>query len=1021
MGAKETVTDILKREIMRAMLERTQGMDSSRMMSAFGASEGVDYDDVEEELNVAYVNRAEVALAMDIFKPKVPKGTELPVIIVIHGGGLFMGDRGMNRPYCRLLAHKGYLVFSLEYRLAPRATIGEQLDDVCAGMDRVGEMMVDYDVDFRRIFLVADSAGAYLGAYVSAMHESEKLQRIIGYKPSRMVYAAVGFICGMFYTNKVLEDQIFGDKRSDDNFRKYMNMEHPEIRDNLPPVFMLTSCGDTFNNYSIKYHEVLKKAGRPSKLVYIGDEELTHIFPIMNPEHPRSLEGTEKMLAYFEEQAKLKHKRRRKDGETAKRLKEVEKRIADGSINNQKVWASLKERICADPMNMSKTAVIDCTRSYTYEEMFAEWERYARVFTGLGIGYESKSRVALAGVISAEPMFALYALNMVGAEVSLFSYPDFLPGGMWKQMIEHEKITDLVVSDIMVTPEVREELEELKENKTLRNVIYVHSLMGGPSVGPAELIFNEYNYQMLRRKAGSVFMNDLFDKYADTEIKYDESKGERTAFITHTSGTTKGTRKPLPFTDMIFNNTLNMVPGGLRSFMEGRDDGKQLRVIQLLDMSSIMGLSGQVHSALAFAETIVYTYFGFMHPKFIRAVDYYNVSILFITGFMVDIWMKRKDIDDIDFSSLKVVGMSGGFITPEKMKEYREFFKAHGYKYDITAAYGMSEAGGSITIAPKDGQDDVLGFAKSDEHEDVRIKDETDGKFYKIEDGPRTGLMYKYADNRPSNELDGVILYEYTEIDGKDYLCTNDLVKVNEDGSFSFAGRADKYFVNNEGKRFDSGIVDQEMAKQSAVDKCAIVPVMEKRIHDTVPVLYVVPKVMDEGVAERIREAFVDVYVKQKKIGADNLPSQFMVVNDIPLNANGKLDIYRITRERIGGDAYNLIPVTEDGKLTDIHTMHIRSVNSMTGGTLPQGMQNNSAYNFFDLMNAGEDDDSFDLSMLFKPWKLIGKFMPELGIDFKKFEMPEIPEDVKKAAFKYGNRLSGLTTGRRSIDHDFED
>lgn len=1020
MSQNEGILNVLSREVMRAMFERVQSMGNSRMMSAFGA-ETTEYDDVEETLNVAYVNRAEVALAMDIFKPKASKGKELPVIVVVHGGGLFMGDRGMNRSYCRLLAHKGYLVFSLEYRLAPKATIGEQLDDVCAGMDRVGRMLVDYDVDFSRVFLVADSAGAYLGAYVTAMHESEKLQNIIGYKPSRMVFAAVGFISGMFYTNKMLEDQIFGDKRSNEKFRKYMNMEHPEIRNNLPPVFMATSCGDIFNNYSIKYHEVLKKSGRESKLVYVGDEDLQHIFPIMRPEHPKSLEVTDKMLAFFEEKAEQRRKRRTRSSETAKRVKELEKRIADGSINDQKVWSNLKERITADPSNLGKTAVIDCTREYTYKQMLEEWDRYAGAFTGLSIGADSSSRVALAGVITAEPLFALYALNMVGAEVSLFSYPDFLPGGMWHEMIEKEKITDIVISDIMVTPEVWEELKHLKNEGRLRNIILMHSKMGGPSVGPAEMVFNEYNYHMLKGKYGIVFMDELLEKYKDTEIKYDGSRGERIAFITHTSGTTKGTRKMLPFTDKIFNNTLNMIPKGHRTFISGPDDGKQLRTIQLLDMSSIMALSAQVHTVLANADTLVYTYFGFMHPKFIRAIDYYNISVLFITGFMVDKWINRPDIEDIDFSSLKVVGMAGGFITPEKMEEYRAFFRSHGYKYDITAGYGMSEAGGRVTFAPEGSKDDILGFADKDETEDLYIKDENDGKFYRLEDGTRTGLLNKYSDTRPKNELDGEIIFEYTTIDGKDYLCTNDLIRVNEDGSLSFAGRADKYFVNNEGRKFDSGIVDHNMSTQSAIDKCAVVPVMEKRIHDTVPVLYVVPKKMDEGAAERIREAFVDVYVKNRKIGADNLPTQFMIVRDIPLNANGKLDVYRITRERIGGDAYNLIPVFRDDELSDIRMEHVESVNSVTAGTLPQGMQNNSAYNFFDFMNADESDDSFDFSMLFKPWKMMEKLMPELGIGSKKFEMPEIPESVMKDILKLGNRLAGMPLGKKEIDVDFED
>lgn len=39
-----------------------------------------------------------------------------------------------------------------------------------------------------------------------------------------------------------------------------------------------------------------------------------------------------------------------------------------------------------------------------------------------------------------------------------------------------------------------------------------------------------------------------------------------------------------------------------------------------------------------------------------------------------------------------------------------------------------------------------------------------------------------------------------------------------------------------------------------------------------------------------------------KAIPHDNIPVQFMIVDDIPINANGKLDIFKITRERLEGD-----------------------------------------------------------------------------------------------------------------------
>ena len=55
---------------------------------------------------------------------------------------------------------------------------------------------------------------------------------------------------------------------------------------------------------------------------------------------------------------------------------------------------------------------------------------------------------------------------------------------------------------------------------------------------------------------------------------------------------------------------------------------------------------------------------------------------------------------------------------------------------------------------------------------------------------------------------------------------------------------------------------------------------------------------------------------------------------------------------------------------------------------------------------------------LFRPWKL---FMPETEGKKKKYEMPEIPDDMRKLLLKYGNRISGIPNGRKSIDVDFED
>lgn len=54
--------------------------------------------EIEEILNIPYMNRHEVALGMDIYKPVMPETAEMPVIVTLYGGGLVQGDRKSSRP-----------------------------------------------------------------------------------------------------------------------------------------------------------------------------------------------------------------------------------------------------------------------------------------------------------------------------------------------------------------------------------------------------------------------------------------------------------------------------------------------------------------------------------------------------------------------------------------------------------------------------------------------------------------------------------------------------------------------------------------------------------------------------------------------------------------------------------------------------------------------------------------------------------------------------------------------------------
>ena len=275
---------------------------------------GGDFE-IEETLNIPYMNRHEMPLGMDIYKPLVPDSLELPVIVTLYGGGLVEGDRKTSRGYARELASRGYLVFAIEYRLVPRVDVTQQLDDVCAGMDLVGRKLVDYNVDFSRVFLTGSSAGAYLAIYVAAMKDSVRLKNAIGYEPSRVRFKAMGVISGMFYTDRsdpiglILSEQFYGDRRDDPEFLRYCDPEHPEILSHLPPVFLVTSRGDFLNRYTLDFHRALKRAGGTTKLVYYGEKELMHSFVGDHPELEQSRDAIGRMLDWFEEEADIARSR----------------------------------------------------------------------------------------------------------------------------------------------------------------------------------------------------------------------------------------------------------------------------------------------------------------------------------------------------------------------------------------------------------------------------------------------------------------------------------------------------------------------------------------------------------------------------------------------------------------------------------------------------------------------------------------------------------------------------------------
>ena len=260
--------------------------------------------DVETELDIPYGSQSWAR--MDLYRPKGKAGP-LPVIVNFHGGGLLMGSKELNRPLCAQMAQARYLVFCPEYPLVPEVTVYDQYAAAAAAMERVNGLLEEKGGCRNRVYLVGDSAGAYLMVYSVAMQRCPSMAKAAGVTPSGLPVKALGLMSGMFYTRRhdqigiFLTGDFYGKGWRRHPFRPYTNPEHPEILKSLPPCYFITAGADNLRHYTTSYYEAAKNAGISCKLEDLpNDPRLVHAFCAMYPEYPESRQVISNMLSFFE-------------------------------------------------------------------------------------------------------------------------------------------------------------------------------------------------------------------------------------------------------------------------------------------------------------------------------------------------------------------------------------------------------------------------------------------------------------------------------------------------------------------------------------------------------------------------------------------------------------------------------------------------------------------------------------------------------------------------------------------------
>ncbi len=268
-----------------------------------------DLSDLVITRDLPYIDDGERGHLFDLYR--LPSADEnAPVLINIHGGGLFASYKEVNVNFNYEWARLGYRVVSISYRRIPETTLWHQIDDVLAALRYLKANAESLGLNLNRCYLVGDSAGALLSLFALSISRSETLQKVFGIAGAGFDFAATGFISIMLDTQRrdlmsAIRNVVTDKNDRGKPYEKYLLNPSMLLEEaSAAPLFLVTSEEGLIQNDTLKLDRLLNERGTAHTLLNFpkGDEnKLIHVFSVQYPMYAESREVFTKMDAFFKE------------------------------------------------------------------------------------------------------------------------------------------------------------------------------------------------------------------------------------------------------------------------------------------------------------------------------------------------------------------------------------------------------------------------------------------------------------------------------------------------------------------------------------------------------------------------------------------------------------------------------------------------------------------------------------------------------------------------------------------------
>lgn len=514
----------------------------------------------------------------------------------------------------------------------------------------------------------------------------------------------------------------------------------------------------------------------------------------------------------------------------------------------------------------------------TYKNFMAEIEACAKGLKSLGVKEGDVVSICMPNTPEAITMF--YAVNMVGA-ISNMIHP-----------LSGEKEIELYLNTSKSKVILAIDIDYKKVINIINNTEVTKVIIGSVKDdlrGLKKMFYNLFKVDVTKaiKKVREVFLKSFqnrevlsYKKFIQRGAHYSEDiwcvrKSTDPASILY-SGGTSGKPKGILLSNLNFN-ALGMQAAMMIETAKAKDS-----ILCIMPIFHGFGLGVCMHTCLHIGMKLIMIP-TFKADKLGDLIKKTNANFLVGVPTLFEALINNSKLKENDLASIHTIVSGGDVMDEEKLKEYNEFFAAHGSKAKIRVGYGLTEACAATCCNPTDGhRKNSIGIPFPDVIYKIvdpkTLKEKKAGEDGEIcIHGPN--VMIEYL-NEPEETSKTLKIHK----DGLMWLHTGDVGCMDKDGYVYFKSRLKRMIVSS-GYNIYPSYVENIINKHEYVASCTVVGVPDDYRGQAIKAFVVLKKEvkLDDTVEKEIKEHCL------KYIAKYSIPKYFEFKKELPKTLVGKI------------------------------------------------------------------------------------------------------------------------------------